>query len=40
MVTKLLTEYIADGKTPEILERLHLRRFKGKKIERELSVVG
>ena len=40
IVTKILTEYIADGKTPRILEQLNLSRFKGKKIKREISVVG
>ena len=40
MVSKLLTDLIADGKTSEELENLSLERFKGKKIEKELSVVG
>jgi sarcosine oxidase subunit beta len=40
MVTKILTEYIADGKTTKILKNLNLNRFKGKKITREVSVVG
>jgi len=40
MVTKILSEYIADGKTPEILESLNLNRFEGKKIIYEKSVVG
>ena len=40
MVTKLLTEYIVEGKQPDILEKLNLRRFKGKKIDREISIVG
>jgi len=40
MVTKLLSELIADGKTSDILESLNLRRFNGKKIEKEVSVVG
>jgi sarcosine oxidase subunit beta len=40
MVTKILTEYIVDGKTPHILKKLNLNRFKGKKIVREVSVVG
>ena len=40
MVTKILTEYMVDRKTPRILERLNLSRFKGKKIVREISVVG
>ena len=40
MVTKILTEYIVDGRTSDILEKLSLNRFKGKKIDREMSVVG
>ena len=40
MVTYLLTELIAEGKTSEILQHLNLSRFKGKMIEKELSVVG
>ena len=40
MVSKLLTDFIADGKTSEVLENLSLERFKDKKIEKELSVVG
>ncbi|UCH72549.1 MAG: FAD-binding oxidoreductase [Thermoplasmatales archaeon] len=40
MVTKILTEYITDGRTPHILERLNLDRFKNAKIKREVSVVG
>ncbi len=40
MVSKLLTDLIADGKTSEVLENLSLERFKDKKIEKELSVVG
>ena len=40
MVSKILTDLIADGKTSEVLENLSLERFKGKKIEKELSVVG
>ena len=40
MVSNLLTDLIADGKTSEVLESLNLERFKGKKIEKELSVVG
>jgi sarcosine oxidase subunit beta len=40
MVTKLLTEYIVDGRVSPILEHLNLSRFKGKKIEKEVSVVG
>ncbi len=40
MVTKILTEFIVDGKTPDILESLNLDRFKGKKIVHEKYVVG
>ena len=40
MVTKILCDYVADGKTPDILEHLNLDRFKDKKIEHETSVVG
>ena len=40
MVTTLLSEFIADGKTSDILETLHLDRLKGKHIEHEMAVVG
>ena len=40
MVTKILTDYICEGKTSDILERLNINRFKGKKIIHETSVVG
>jgi sarcosine oxidase subunit beta len=40
MVSKLLTDLIIDGKTSGELENLSLERFKSKKIEKELSVVG
>lgn len=40
MVSKLLTDLIVNGKTSEVLENLSLERFKDKKIEKELSVVG
>jgi len=40
MVTKILSEYIVDGKTSEILNSLSLSRFKDKKIEHEMAVVG
>ncbi|KYK22029.1 amino acid oxidase [Thermoplasmatales archaeon SM1-50] len=40
MVSKLLTDLIAEGKTSEVLESLSLDRFKGKVTEKELSVVG
>jgi sarcosine oxidase subunit beta len=40
MVTKLLSDYIVEGKSPDILESLNLKRFKGKKIIKEMSVVG
>ncbi len=40
MVTKILSEYIAEGKSPAILKDLNLDRFKGEKIVYEKSVVG
>lgn len=40
MVTKILSEYIADGKDSEYLHSLSIERFKGKKIKKEISVVG
>ena len=40
MVTKILSDYITTGKTSDILESLSLNRFKDKKIDREMSVVG
>jgi sarcosine oxidase subunit beta len=40
MVTKILTEYIVDGKYPKILESLNLDRFKDKTTVKEVSVVG
>jgi len=40
MVSNLITDLIAEGKTSEVLENLSLERFKGKRIEKELSVVG
>ena len=40
MVTKLLTDFIVDGKTTEILESLNLDRFKDKGMVKEVSVVG
>ncbi len=40
MVAQVLAELIAEGRSSDILESLNLSRFKGKKIEKELSVVG
>ncbi len=40
MVTKMLCEYIVENKTSELLESLNLKRFKDKKIEHEMAVVG
>jgi sarcosine oxidase subunit beta len=40
MVSKLLARLIAEKKTSEELDNLLLDRFKGKNIEKELSVVG
>lgn len=40
MVSKLLSDFIVDGKTSDVLSSLNLNRFKDKKIEHEMSVVG
>ncbi len=40
MVSQTLTDYITKNKTSKILESLNLKRFKGKKIDQEMSVVG
>jgi sarcosine oxidase subunit beta len=41
MTTKLITDYIVDGKTPDVLKNLQLSRFsQGSDIEHEASVVG
>jgi sarcosine oxidase subunit beta len=40
MVTKLLTDFIVDGKSPDILKSLNLDRFKDKTTIKEVSVVG
>ncbi|MEA2055394.1 MAG: FAD-binding oxidoreductase [Candidatus Thermoplasmatota archaeon] len=40
MVSKLLTDYIVDNKTSEVLENLQLKRFEGKDITRETYVCG
>ena len=40
MVSRILCDYIAEGKTSEILQDLSLERFKDKKIEHEMNVVG
>jgi len=40
MVAKLLSDYIVDGKSTDVLESLRLDRFKGKSADKELSVVG
>ena len=40
MVCRLLSEYIVDRKNPEVLRGLSLDRFKDKRIEHEMSVVG
>ena len=40
MVSKLLVDLIANHKTPDVLINLNLDRFKGKKIDREMYVVG
>ena len=40
VVSQILSEYIVDGKTPDVLKSLSKERFKGKKIDKELYVVG
>ena len=40
MVSQLLADLITENKTSEVLDTLRLERFKGKNIEKELSVVG
>ncbi|MEM0492782.1 MAG: FAD-dependent oxidoreductase [Candidatus Thermoplasmatota archaeon] len=42
MVTRILTDYITEGKIPEVLERLSVKRFteSGADLAREASVVG
>jgi sarcosine oxidase subunit beta len=40
MVSQLLADLITENKTSEVLGNLRLERFKGKNIEKELSVVG
>jgi sarcosine oxidase subunit beta len=40
MVSKVLADFIVDGKTVDILNSLSLGRFKGKRITHEKSVVG
>jgi sarcosine oxidase subunit beta len=40
MVAKILTDYIADNKTTQILEKLNLGRFQGKQFDKEVYVVG
>jgi sarcosine oxidase subunit beta len=40
MVSTLLADLIGENKSSEVLNNLHLDRFKGKTIEKELSVVG
>ena len=40
MVTKLLSDFIVEGKSSDILESLNLDRYKDKKIVKEVSVVG
>ena len=40
MVSKILCDYLVDGKTSKILHDLSLDRFKDKKIEHEMNVVG
>jgi sarcosine oxidase subunit beta len=40
MVSQLLADLIVENKTSEMLQSLSLNRFKGKTVEKELSVVG
>jgi sarcosine oxidase subunit beta len=40
MVSLILSELIVEQKISEVLQSLNLDRFKGKNIEKELSVVG
>jgi sarcosine oxidase subunit beta len=40
MVSQLLADLIMENKTSEVLQSLSLNRFKGKTVEKELSVVG
>jgi hypothetical protein len=40
MVTKLISDYIADSKTSNVLDKLSLNRFKDYDITQEYSVVG
>lgn len=40
VVSQILSDLIADGKTSSILESLNVDRFKGKKIDHEMYVVG
>lgn len=39
-VARLLSDFIVDGKTADVLQRLNLQRFEGKDISHERSVVG
>jgi len=40
MVSKILTNYISDGKESDIINSLSINRFKDKKISHERNVVG
>jgi sarcosine oxidase subunit beta len=40
MVSKVLADFISNGTTSKVLKNLHIKRFKGKVIIREQSVVG
>jgi len=40
MVTKIISDYISDGKDSDYLHSLSIERFKGKDISREVSIVG
>lgn len=40
MVTKIITDYVSDGKDSDYLHSLSIERFKKGKISREVSIVG
>ncbi len=40
MVARILTDYITENKSTQILEKLNLGRFKDKKFDKEVYVVG
>ena len=40
VISHILADFIANGKTSKALENLNIYRFKGKKIDQEIYVVG